>query len=144
MLYYTTWLISKLDHLIYIFEKPYLLSRIVRWHVLLVEYDIVYTTKKAVKRSVIADHLTDNTIEDCEPLIFDFPDEDVLIIKGGGELDWWTMYFNIIVNVYVNRARAMIISLDKKQYPVSTKLQFKHTNNTIEYKAYILGLEAAL
>jgi hypothetical protein len=74
MLYCTTWLISKLDPLIYIFEKPYLLSRIVRWQVLLVEYDIVYTTRKAVKRSVIADHLADNVIKNYEPLIFDFPD----------------------------------------------------------------------
>lgn len=88
----------------------------------MVEYDIVYTTRKVVKRSVIANHLADNAIEDYEPLIFDFPDEDVMIIKGGGELDWWTMYFNIIVNVYANRAGAMIISLDKKQYPVSIKL----------------------
>jgi hypothetical protein len=74
MLYYTTWLISKLYPLIYIFEKPYLLSRIVRWQVLLVEYDIVYTTGKVVKRSVIANYLADNAIKDYEPLIFDFPD----------------------------------------------------------------------
>jgi hypothetical protein len=74
MLYYTTWLISKLYPLTYIFEKPYLLSRIVRWQVLLVEYDIVYTTGKVVKRSVIANHLADNAIKDYEPLIFDFPD----------------------------------------------------------------------
>jgi ribonuclease HI len=54
------------------------------------------------------------------------------------------MYFDIVVNVQVNRAGAMIISLDKKQYPVSIKLQFECTNNTTEYEAYILGLEVAL
>ena len=53
MLYYITWLISKLDPLRYIFEKLYLLSRITKWHVLLVEYDIVYMTRKFMKRSVI-------------------------------------------------------------------------------------------
>jgi hypothetical protein len=31
MLYYTSWMISKLDPLIYIFEKPYLSSRITIW-----------------------------------------------------------------------------------------------------------------
>jgi len=31
MLYYTTWLISKMDPLKYISEKPYLSSRIARW-----------------------------------------------------------------------------------------------------------------
>jgi hypothetical protein len=35
-------------------------------------------TRKAVKRSVIADHLADHAMKDYEPLNFDFPDEDVL------------------------------------------------------------------
>jgi ribonuclease HI len=38
----------------------------------------------------------------------------------------------------------VIISLDQKQYPVLVKLHFECTNNTIEYEACILGLEAAL
>jgi hypothetical protein len=115
MLYYTTWLISKLDPLRNIFEKPYLSSRITRWQVLLVEYDIVYMTRKAMKGSVIADHLADNTIKDYEPLNFYFLDEDVLIIEEERELDWWTMYFDGALNVYGNRAEAMIISPNKKQ-----------------------------
>jgi len=49
MLYYITWLISKLDPLKYICEKPYMLSRIARWQVLLVEYDIAFMTRKTVK-----------------------------------------------------------------------------------------------
>jgi hypothetical protein len=64
MLYYTTWLISKLDSLKYIFEKPYLSSRITIWQVLLAEYDIMDMTRKVMRRSVIADHLSDNVIED--------------------------------------------------------------------------------
>jgi hypothetical protein len=35
-------------------------------------------TRKAVKRSVIADHLADHAMKDYEPLNFDFPDEYVL------------------------------------------------------------------
>jgi hypothetical protein len=62
----------------YIYEKPYLSSRIARWQVLLVEYDIVYMTRKAVKGSVIVYHLADHVMKDYEPLNFDFPDEDVL------------------------------------------------------------------
>jgi hypothetical protein len=50
MLYYTSWMISKLDPLIYIFEKPYLSSRITIWQLLLVEYDIMYMTKKNHER----------------------------------------------------------------------------------------------
>jgi len=145
MLYHTTLLISKVDPLRYICDKPYLSSRIARWQVLLSEYDIVYVTRKAVKGSAIADHLADNVVEDYEPLDFDFPDENVLSIAGEKEkTDWWTMFFDGAVNVYGNGAGVMIISPDQKQYPVSVKLCFECTNNAAEYEACILGLEAAL
>ena len=143
MLYHITWLISKLDSLRYIYEKPYLLSRIVRWQVQLAEYDIVYMTRKVVKRSVITNHLADHAMEDYESLNFDFPDEDVLAIEKG-KSNWWIMYFDGVVNVCGNGAGVMIISPDEKQYLVLVKVQFKCTNNTAEYKACILDLEAAL
>ncbi|KAG5241524.1 RNA-directed DNA polymerase (Reverse transcriptase), Ribonuclease [Salix suchowensis] len=145
MLYYTTWLISKLDPLKYICEKPYLSSRIARWQVLLAEYDIVFMTRKAVKGSVIADHLADHAVEDYEPLDFDLPDEDILVVRNDTEAsEWWTLYFDGAVNVSGNGVGAVIISLDRKQYPFSTRLQFECTNNTAEYEACIIGLEAAL
>ncbi|KAL9362451.1 hypothetical protein Peur_045236 [Populus x canadensis] len=56
-------------------------NRLARWQVSLAEYDIIYKTRKSVKGSAIADHLADNAIEDYEPLNFDFPDEDVLVIE---------------------------------------------------------------
>ena len=88
MLHYTTWLISKLNPLKYICEKPYLSSRITRWQVLLAEYDIVFMTRKAAKGSIIAIHLADHAMENYEPLNFDLPDEDVIVIeKEGGESD---------------------------------------------------------
>ncbi|XP_061979625.1 uncharacterized protein LOC133700079 [Populus nigra] len=116
MLYHTTWLISKVDPL-----------------------------RKAVKGNPIADHLADNTVEDYEPLDFDFPDENVLSIEEEeGKTNWWTMFFDGAVNVYGNGAGAVIISPDKKQYPVAVKLHFECSNNTAEYEACILGLEATL
>jgi len=117
MLYHTTWLISKIDPLRYICNKPYLSSRIARWQVLLSEYDIVYMTRKAVKGSVIANPLADNAVEDYEPLDFDFPDENLLSIEEEEEkTDWWTMFFDKVVNVYGNEASAVIVSADQKQY----------------------------
>jgi hypothetical protein len=107
MLYYTTWLISKMDPVKYIFEKPYMSSRIARWQVLLAEYDIIYMTRKSVKGSAITDHLVDNAIEDYEPLNFDFPDEDVLVTEREEKSDWWTMYFDGTVNVSSNEAGAV-------------------------------------
>ena len=60
------------------------------------------------------------------------------------KMNWWTMFFDRVVNVYGNGAGAVIISLDQKQYPVLVKLHFECTNNTTEYEACILSLEAAL
>ena len=49
MLNNITWLISKMDLIKYIFEKPALTGRISRWKMLLFEYDIEYHTQKAIK-----------------------------------------------------------------------------------------------
>ena len=57
MLSHTTWLISKMDPVKYIFEKPALTGWIARWQVLLSEFDIVYVTQKALKGSALADYL---------------------------------------------------------------------------------------
>jgi len=82
MMYYTTWLNLKIDPLKYIFEKPpYMSSRIARWQVSLVEYDIIYMTRKSMKGSAITDHLVDNAIEDYKQLNLDFPDKDVLVVE---------------------------------------------------------------
>ena len=107
------------------------------------EYDIVYMIRKAVKGSVIVDYLADYVMEDYEPLNFDFSDEDVFVIEEE-KSDWWVMYFDGAVNVCGNGAGAVIIFSDKKQYPVSVKLQFGCINNTAEYEVCIFGLEVVL
>ena len=57
MLSHTTWLVSKMDLVKYIFEKPALTGRIARWQVLLSEFDIVYVTQKAIKGSTLTDYI---------------------------------------------------------------------------------------
>ena len=49
MLSHTTWLISKMDPIKYIFEKPALIGRIARWQMLLSEFDILYVMQKVIK-----------------------------------------------------------------------------------------------
>jgi len=68
MLNYTTWLVSKMDPVKYIFEKPALTGRITRWQVLLSEFDIVYVTQKAIKGSALADYLAQQAINDYQPM----------------------------------------------------------------------------
>ena len=80
MLTYTTWLIARMDPLKYVFEKPALTGRISQWQMLLSEYDIQYVTQKAIKGSVLADHLAHQSLPEYQPMKFDFPDEDVMVI----------------------------------------------------------------
>ena len=75
MFIHTTWLISKMDPIKYIFEKPVLTGRIARWQMLLFEYDIEYRSQKAIKGSVLADHLAHQPIEDYQSVQYDFPDK---------------------------------------------------------------------
>ena len=54
---------------------------------ILTEFDIQYTTQKAIKGSVLADHLAHQAVEDYQSMRFDFPDEDIMTldnIKGNG------------------------------------------------------------
>ena len=80
MLYHTTWLITKLDPIKLIFEKPSLSEKITRWQVLLSEFDILYVSQKAIKGSAIADFLAERANEEYEPMSFDFPNEDLMAV----------------------------------------------------------------
>lgn len=81
MLYHTTWLIAKLDLIKYIFEKPFLFGRIVRWQVMLLKYDIIYVSQKVIKRGAIAKFLADHTTKEYEPMKLEFLDEDLMTIS---------------------------------------------------------------
>jgi len=53
-----------MDPIKYIFKKPAVAGRIARWQVLLSEFDIVYVTQKATKKSALADYLAQQPISD--------------------------------------------------------------------------------
>ena len=80
MLYQTIWLIAKSDPIKYVFEKPSLSRRIARWQVLLSEFDILYVSQKAIKGNALADFLAERANEEYEPMSFDFPNEDLMVV----------------------------------------------------------------
>ena len=80
MLTHTTLLISKMDPIKYIFEKHALSERIARWKMILIEYDIQYTTQKEMKGYVLADHLAYQAIDDYQSMNFEFPDESIMLV----------------------------------------------------------------
>lgn len=145
MLYYVTWLISRMDPIKYIFESPHVSGRVSKWQVVLAEYDIKYMTRKSVKGSAIADHLAANPIDEYQPLDFSFPDEDVCTTELEENTPTrWRMYFDGAVNMYGRGIGAVLLSPDGKQFPTAIKLDFDCTNNMAEYEACICGLQAAI
>ncbi|WJZ91218.1 hypothetical protein VitviT2T_010313 [Vitis vinifera] len=62
---YSMHLISRLDPLRYLFDRPALVSRLMRWLVLLTEFDIYYVTQKSVRGSIVADHLASLPVSDA-------------------------------------------------------------------------------
>ena len=80
MLTHTNLLISKMDPIKYIFEKPALSGRIARWKMVLIEYDIQYTTQKAINGSVLEDHLDHKAIDDYQSMNFEFSYENIMLV----------------------------------------------------------------
>ncbi|XP_024634522.1 uncharacterized protein [Medicago truncatula] len=155
MINHTTWLISKMDPIKYIFEKPALTGRIARWQMLLSEYDIVYRTQKAIKGSILADHLAHQPIEDYQPIKFDFPDEEVMYLKakdcdepvfgeGPDPESEWGLIFDGAVNVYGSGIGAVLVTPKGTHIPFTARIRFDCTNNIAEYEACIMGIEEAI
>ena len=72
---YSIILVSRLDLLRYLFHRPVMTDRLMRWLVLLIEFDIQYVTQKPVKGSIVADHLASFPVSYDRPIDDDFPDE---------------------------------------------------------------------
>ena len=75
-------LVSRLDPLRYLFDRLVLTGRLMRWLVLLTEFDIQYVTQKSVKGSVVANHLASLPVFDDRPVDDDFPDELIVSITS--------------------------------------------------------------
>ena len=148
MVYHTTWLIARLDPIKYIFEKPSLSGRVTRWQVLLSEFDILYVSQKAIKRSAIADFLAERANEEYEPMSFDFLDKDLMAVlqieEETPKEDGLKMYFDGASNALGRGVGVVLISLKGNHCPFIAKLSFDCTNNMVEYEACVLGLQAAI
>ncbi|RVW89168.1 Retrovirus-related Pol polyprotein from transposon 17.6 [Vitis vinifera] len=113
---YSVHLISRLDPLRYLFGRPALTGRLMRWLVLLTEFDIQYVSQKSIKGSIVADHLASLPTYEDGPVDDDFPDEEFVAMTS---LSGWSVRLAF-----------------SDRHPA--------TNNIIEYEACILGLETAL
>ncbi|WJZ81221.1 hypothetical protein VitviT2T_001074 [Vitis vinifera] len=145
MIKYSVHLISRLDPLRYLFDRPALTGRLMRWLVLLIEFDIQYVSRKSIKGSIVADHLASLSTSEDRPIDDDFPDEEFVAMTN---LSGWCMYFDGAANQSGYGIGVLLVSPQGDHIPRFVRLAFsdRHpaTNNIVEYEACILGLETAL
>ena len=110
-----------MDPIKYIFEKPTLSGRIARWQMVLTEYNIQYTSQKAIKGGVLADHLAHQAVDDYQSMNFEFSDKNIMLVtdyeepgpyEGPEPGSRWTMVFDGASNALGNGIGASIISPD--------------------------------
>ncbi|XP_028220271.1 uncharacterized protein LOC114401891 [Glycine soja] len=148
MLNYTTWLVSKIDPIKYIIEKPAATGWISRWQVLLSEFDILYVTQKAIKKSVLAYYLAQQPINDYQPMHPEFPDEHIMTLfeeeVEDEDRDKWIVWFDGASNALGHGVGAVFVFPDEQYIPFITRLGFDCTNNIAEYEACALGIQATI
>ncbi|XP_075645295.1 uncharacterized protein LOC142616301 [Castanea sativa] len=128
-----------MDPLKYLFENPTSSGRLLRWLILLAEFNLKYATRKTIKGSIVSDFCAENPMEG-EDGREDFSDKDILDI----ELRAWKMYFDKVVNQYGNVIGVLLITLEGTHIPLVVKLNFKATNNMAKYEVCIARMEALL
>ncbi|WKA12872.1 hypothetical protein VitviT2T_030220 [Vitis vinifera] len=142
---YSVHLIFCLDPLRYLFDRPALTGRLMRWLVLLTEFDIQYVSQKSIKGSIVIDHLASLPTSEDRPVDDDFPDEEFVAMTS---LSGWCLYFDGAANQLGYGIGVLLVSSQGDHIPRSVCLAFhdRHpiTNNIVEYEACILGLETAL
>ena len=92
---YSILLVSQLDPLRYLFDRPVLTGRLMRWLVLLTEFDIQYVIQKSVKGSIIVDHLASLPVSGDRSIDDDFPDEQFVSMTS---IIGWQLYFDGAAN----------------------------------------------
>ena len=79
---YSVHLVSRLDPLRYLFDKPALIGRLMKWLMLLTEFDIHYVTQKSIKGSIVSDHLASLPVSNDKAIDDDFPDEEIAAVTS--------------------------------------------------------------
>ena len=70
-----------MDPMKHLYKAPSLVGKLVKWLVLLTEFDVQYLTKKTIKGRAVTEFLALNPIPDSEEVQLDFPDDLNTAIK---------------------------------------------------------------
>lgn len=71
MLHQKIMLVTKIDPLKYLLSKVTLTGRLAKWVMILIEFDIEYLDKKAIKGKVVVDQLVEAPMTDDRPMLIE-------------------------------------------------------------------------
>lgn len=135
---YSIHLISGLDPLRYLFDRPSLTSRLMRCLVLLIKFDIQYGPQKSIKWCIFANNLASLPILDGRVIDNDFPDKNIVLVTS---LSGWYMYFDGTTNHSGYGISVLLISSHGGHIPRLVCLEVSNhhstTNNIVKYEACI-------
>ncbi|XP_075086198.1 uncharacterized protein LOC142168921 [Nicotiana tabacum] len=144
---YTTHLISPLNPLKYIFQKPMPTGKLAKWKILLNKVDIMYITQKAIEGQAVANHLIENLVDgDNELFSTYFLDKEILFVGEDVEESYpgWRIFFDRAANFKGVGIGAVLFLECRQHYLASRKIRFPCTNNMAEYEVCILGIRMAV
>ena len=86
----------------YLMEKKDAKPRLIRWVLLLQEFDLHIVDRKGAENPV-ADNLSrmENILDDPLPIDDSFPDEQLAVINASRNTPWYADYANYIVTKYI-------------------------------------------
>ena len=128
---YSILLVPSLNPLRYLFDRPILTCRLMRWLVLLTEFDIQYVTQKLIKGIIFANHLASLLVSGDRLIDDDFPDKKFVSVTS---IAGWLLYFDGAVNQSRFGIGILLISPQGDHIPRSVRLAFSYhhrLNNNI-------------
>jgi hypothetical protein len=102
-------------------QNPIMSGRIGKWAYAFVEYDLAYESLKSIKDQVVVDFIIEHRINDAHELS--------------------TSYFDGSVCNEGQGIGIVLISPNDSSFDFSRWLKTYYTNNKVEYKALLFGLE---
>ena len=121
MLVFPVTLVSRIDPLKYLFEKPALSNHMEKWLFMLSQFDITYMTHKSVKGKIIANYLASNPMLGGIIEKANFLDHAIMSLEVHED---WKMYFDGATNQNGNGIWVLLISPDQTHSTLPYILDF--------------------
>jgi hypothetical protein len=108
----------------------------------LVEFELDFLSCHEVKSQVLADFVADWTLPPCHP---GGADDSESVVKALVFTEpHWTLFFDGSSRKQGAGAGVLLLTPQRKQFKCMVHLDFKATNNMVEYEAIIFRLSTAL